>query len=336
VRNHSSPRISFREARERREAQRTALSRQEGQTYTGGTLLARYASFVKLPHTLFALPFAGLGVVFASYFHPVTWWLAVWIVVAFTAARFAAMGFNRIVDRHYDALNPRTAQRELPAGRLSLPQAVSAVIFASLLFIVAVMQLNPLVARLAPIALAWVFFYSFTKRFTAWSHHVLGFALAMAPVGAFLAVAGAWSTPWYGLLVLAGGVTLWVAGFDIIYAVQDTDFDREQGLHSMPARVGSTGALERARLYHVLAVASFFSIWGFQLFPVGPYYGAGVGLMALLLFYEHRVARGMRSGTVDLEHVDRAFFFANVAVSVTLFTLALVDRLLLGAVQPAV
>jgi 4-hydroxybenzoate polyprenyltransferase len=336
VRNHSSPRISFREGRERREAQRTGRSRREGQTYSSGSLLARYASFVKLPHTLFALPFAGLGVVFASYFHTVTWWLAVWIVVAFTAARFAAMGFNRIVDRRYDALNPRTAQRELPAGRLTLPQAVSAVIFASLLFIIAAMQLNPLVAMLAPIALAWVFFYSFTKRFTAWSHHVLGFALAMAPVGAYLAVAGEWATPWYGLLVLAGGVTLWVAGFDIIYAVQDTEFDREQGLHSMPARLGGAGALERARLFHVLAVALFFSIWGFQLFPVGPFYGAGVGVMALLLVYEHRVARSLRGGTVDMMRVDRAFFYANVAVSITLFTLALVDRLLLGVSQPGV
>jgi 4-hydroxybenzoate polyprenyltransferase len=302
--------------------------RREGQTFEGGSLLARYASLVKLPHTLFALPFAGLGVVFASYRQPLTWWLVIWIVVAFTAARFAAMAFNRIVDRDHDARNPRTAGRELPAGRLTLPQAISSLIFATLLFFIAVLQLNPLVARLAPLALAWIFFYSFTKRFTAWSHHVLGFALAMAPVGAYLAVAGEWSTPWWALLVLAAGVTFWVAGFDVIYAIQDIEFDRTQGLHSIPARVGAPAALERARLFHIIAVALFFSIWSFRLFPVGGYYAAGVLVMGALLIYEHRVARSMRAETADQGRIDRAFFYANVGVSLTLFGLAVVDRIM--------
>jgi 4-hydroxybenzoate polyprenyltransferase len=328
----SGRRISLRDARERHARQRQVAQHRlaEGQTYAGGSLLARLASFVKLPHTLFALPFAGLGAIFASYRYPLTWWLAVWIVVAFTAARFAAMGFNRVVDRKLDALNPRTAERELPAGRLSLPQAISSVIFASLLFVIATLQLNELVAALAPVALAWIFFYSFTKRFTAWSHHVLGAALAMAPVGAYLALAGEWSTPWWALLVLAAGVMFWVAGFDIIYAVQDIDFDRAHGLHSMPAKHGAVGGLERARLFHVIAVACFFAVWGLRLFPVGGYYLAGVLVMTALLAYEHRVARGLRAGTADVRRVDRAFFHANVGVAVTLFVLALVDRLALG------
>jgi 4-hydroxybenzoate polyprenyltransferase len=332
------PRISFRGSRDRAPERTVGLRGgrgREGQTYEGGSLLARYASFVKLPHTLFALPFAGLGAVFASYFHPVTLGTGIWIVVAFTAARFAAMGFNRIVDRRYDALNPRTAERELPAGRLSLPQAVSSVIFASLLFVIAALQLNPLVAMLAPVALGWVFFYSFTKRFTSWSHHVLGFALAIAPVGAYLAVAGAWSQPWWALLVLAGAVTFWVAGFDVIYSVQDADFDREQGLHSIPARVGPAAAIDRARWFHILAVALFFSIWWLQLFPVGRYYMFGVFAMTALLLYEHRVARGLRSGVAELRKVDRAFFYANVGVSLALFTAALADRLLAGAAGPS-
>jgi 4-hydroxybenzoate polyprenyltransferase len=323
VGHESSPRLSLR----RLDSAGSRARAVEGQTYSGGSLLARYASFVKLPHTLFALPFAGVGVIFASYRHELTWWLAIWIVVAFTAARFAAMGFNRIIDRGYDALNPRTAARELPAGRLTLPQAISSVIFAALLFVIAALQLNPLVAMLSPLALGWIFFYSFTKRFTAWSHHVLGFALAMAPVGAYLAIAGEWSSPWWALLVLAAGVTFWVAGFDVIYAVQDIDFDRTHGLYSIPARHGGAAALERARLFHVLAVGLFFAIWAFRLFPVGGWYVAGVLVMALLLVYEHRVARSVRGGDADLRRVDRAFFHANVGVSVTLFALTLLDRL---------
>lgn len=332
------PRVSFRGRADRAadgSGPRIGGRSREGQTYRGASLLSRYASFVKLPHTLFALPFAGLGAVFASYYYPVTLGTGIWIAVAFTAARFAAMGFNRIVDRRFDALNPRTAERELPAGRLTLPQAIASVVFASLLFVIAALQLNDLVALLAPAALGWVFFYSFTKRFTSWAHHVLGFALAIAPVGAYLAVAGVWSQPWWVLLVLAGAVTFWVAGFDVIYAVQDVEFDRAHGLHSVPAKVGPAIAIDRARWFHLVAVALFFSIWYLQLFPVGRYYMIGVFLMTALLLYEHRVARGLRAGTAELGKVDRAFFYANIGVSLTLFTAALVDRLVLGEVGPS-
>src|SRR5690606_5851764 len=219
-------------------------SRTEGQVFSGESLAARYASFVKLPHTLFALPFAGVGAVLASYEHAsrLSVATAVWIVIAFTAARFAAMGFNRIVDRRWDALNPRTAGRELPSGRLTLNQAWAAVVTASAIFIAAAWLLNPLCGMLSPIALAWIFFYSYGKRFTAGAHHILGLALGIAPVGAFLAVSGTWPEPWYGLPLLAAAVMFWVAGFDVIYAVQALAFDRSHGLHSIPAKLGARSA----------------------------------------------------------------------------------------------
>lgn len=303
----------------------TAITR-EGQTYAGESIASRYASFVKLPHTLFALPFAGVGALLASYTYTgkVSGLSVLWILLAFTSARFAAMGFNRIVDRAYDAKNPRTAQRELPAGKLTLNQAIGAVIVASMVFVVSAWRLNPLCGWLAPIALAWIFFYSYTKRFTSYSHWVLGLSLAIAPVGAYLAIAGEWSHPMGALLVLALAVMLWVSGFDIVYSIQDIDFDRAHKLHSMPARVGAKRALLIARLLHMAAVAAFIAIIAFQLFPVGLWYGVGVGFMGGLLVYEHRIVAG---GTLDLKRVDRAFFQLNVLVSTSFFTFTLLDRL---------
>lgn len=299
----------------------------EGQTFAGESLLARYASFVKLPHTLFALPFAGVGAILGSRATPsgVTPAAVVWIVVAFTAARFAAMGFNRIVDREDDAANPRTRLREIPSGRLSVAQAGVAVAVAAVLFIVAAWRLNPLCGWLSPLALAWVFFYSYTKRFTAMAHLVLGFGLAMAPVGAYLAVTGAWSEPWWALLVLAGAVTFWVAGFDIIYAVQDEAFDRSRGLHSIPARLGTRRALLVARLLHGVAVLAFGATW--LAFPVGWLYLGGVGLMAVLLHFGHASLRGQDSANLDPVKIDRAFFRVNVGVSTGFLVFALLDRI---------
>jgi 4-hydroxybenzoate polyprenyltransferase len=304
------------------------VERREGQTYAGGSLAARYASFVKLPHTLFALPFAGVGAVLASWSYRISAPTALWIVLAFTAARFAAMGFNRIVDRRWDALNPRTAQRELPSGQLTVRQAGVAVAVASALFILAAWRLNPLCGWLSPLALGWVFFYSYTKRFTQWAHHVLGLALGIAPAGAFLAVSGTWPEPWYALPVLAGAVMFWVAGFDVIYAVQDLEFDRRQGLHSIPARVGARRALGRARVFHVAAFVLFAAIYALDLFPVGGLYLAGVMVMAALLFYEHRVIGDGDVSRLDLPRIDRAFFLANVGVSGSMFLFTLLDRLL--------
>ncbi|HEX6308561.1 MAG TPA: UbiA-like polyprenyltransferase [Longimicrobiales bacterium] len=304
----------------------------EGQTFGGGSLAARYASFVKLPHTLFALPFAGVGAIFASWQYPsnLTVWTAVWILLAFTAARFAAMGFNRIVDRRFDAMNPRTARRELPAGRLSLAQASAAVAVSAVGFAGAAWMLNPLCGILAPVALGWIFFYSYTKRFTAWSHHVLGLALGIAPSGAFLAVSGAWPEPWYALPVLSAAVMFWVAGFDVIYALQDLDFDRTHHLHSIPAHLGTTRALRLARVFHGIAFLLFGSIAVFDLLPTGVFYAAGVLVMAGLLIYEHRIIDTRDPEAIDLPRIDRAFFHANVAVSTSFFGFVLLDRLLGG------
>lgn len=304
----------------------------EGQTFGGDSLLARYASFVKLPHTLFALPFAGVGAILASRTHPaaITIGALGWIVLAFTAARFAAMGFNRIVDRTYDALNPRTRQREIPSGRLSLRQATLSVVVASVIFVFSAWQLNPLCGWLSLPALGWVFFYSYTKRFTAWSHLALGAGLGIAPVGAYLAVTGVWSDPWWALVVLSAGVTLWVAGFDIIYAVQDEAFDREYGLHSIPARLGVKRSLGVARLLHFLAVVAFFIPHWLEAFPVGWLYLAGVVVMATLLHFAHASLRGRSAEELDFRRIDRAFFHTNVGVSTSFFVLTLLDRIFLG------
>lgn len=303
------------------------MSAREGQTFAGRSLLARYASFVKLPHTLFALPFAGVGAVLASYQHPdrITLAAILWIVVAFTAARFAAMGFNRIVDRAYDARNPRTRERELPAGKLTLKQATWAVGVAAIAFVMAAWALNPLCGYLSPIALGWVFFYSYTKRFTVWSHHVLGLSLAIAPVGAYLAVSGVWPSPWFAPLVLAAAVMFWVAGFDVIYSIADETFDRDTGLRSLAASFGARNALMLARAFHVVSLVLFLALGALRLFPLGSAYLLGVAVMAGLLIYEHLVARG---GKFDLTRINRAFFQTNVAVSITVFAFTLLDRML--------
>jgi 4-hydroxybenzoate polyprenyltransferase len=311
---------------------RTPVGR-EGQTFDGGSLAARYASLVKLPHTLFALPFAGMGAVLASYRYPqnVTWGAALWIVLAFTAARFAAMAFNRIVDRDLDALNPRTRARELPAGRLTVTQAAAGTVAAAAIFVFAAWRLNPLCGLLSPIALAWVFFYSYTKRFTPLSHHVLGLALGIAPVGAYLAVAGTWPEPWIAPVVLALAVMFWVAGFDTIYSLQDVDFDRTHGLRSLAQWLGPKGALAAARVFHVVSLALFFALWSLQLFPVAWLYLGGLGVAMFLLAYEHWVVRDAARHALDLRRIDRAFFHANVGVSTSLFLFTLADRLLSAA-----
>src|SRR5918999_4749032 len=229
-------------------------SRREGQTFHGASRLTAYVNFVKLPHTLFALPFALVGTVLASSREAVTLAQIVWVVVAFTAARFAAMGFNRIADRHIDRRNPRTAGRELPAGVLGVAEATAAGGVGAAVFVGAAWRLNALCLALSPVALAWVLAYSYTKRFTRWSHLVLGLGLAIAPVGGYLAIAGRWSEPWWMLCALAIAVATWVAGFDILYALQDVAFDRDNALHSVPAAFGEAAALGVSRALHLLSV----------------------------------------------------------------------------------
>jgi 4-hydroxybenzoate polyprenyltransferase len=293
----------------------------EGQTWAGTSRLVAYANFVKLPHTVFALPFALVGAVLASYRYPVTLAQVVWVVVAFTAARFAAMGFNRIADRHIDARNPRTAMREIPSGVLGVGEASAAVAVAVAVFLVAAWQLNPLCLALAPLAIAWVFFYSYTKRFTRWSHLVLGLSLAIAPAGGYLAIAGAWSQPWWLLIALAIAVATWVGGFDILYSLQDAEFDNVNSLYSVPAAFGVRTALAISRVMHVVTVLALLAV-GFGS-AGGWLFAAGVATAAVLLFYEHSLVKAD-----DLSRLDAAFFTMNGVISIAFFVFVLAERLL--------
>lgn len=292
----------------------------EGQTLAGASRFVTYANFVKLPHTVFALPFALVGMTLASYVAPVTALLAFWIVVAFTAARFAAMGFNRIADRHIDARNPRTAMRELPSGTLGVPEASAAVILAALIFLFAASQLNPLCLALAPAALVWIFLYSYTKRFTRWSHLVLGASLAIAPVGGYLAVAGQWSEPRWLLIALAIAVATWVGGFDMLYALQDEEFDRAHRLHSAPVAFGEAGTLRLARGLHGATIAALVATGVAA--DAGWLFAAGVALASAALAYEHSLVR-----VGDLSRLNAAFFTMNGVISIAFFAFVLAERL---------
>jgi 4-hydroxybenzoate polyprenyltransferase len=296
----------------------TTTSR-EGQTFAGGSLLTRYANFVRLPHTVFALPFALLGVVAASWHTPVTPRALALVVVAFTAARFVAMGFNRIADRALDARNPRTAGRELPAGRLTVGQAWLAVLAATAVFEWAAWSLNPLCFRLSPVALAVITLYSYAKRFTWWSHLWLGLGDAIAGPAGYLAVTGAWSVPAWPLWALAAAVTCWVGGFDVLYALQDESFDRAEGLHSAVVRFGARGGIGLARVLHVLTVAALVAFG--RGVGMGAAYFGGVAVAAGLIAWEHRLVR-----PDDLSRLDAAFFTMNGIVSIVVFLGALADR----------
>ncbi len=299
---------------------RAARSR-EGQTFTGESLFARYASFVKLPHTVFALPFALLGVVAASWRYGVTWRVVGLVVLAFTAARFVAMGFNRIADRDFDARNPRTQARELPSGRLSPAQAWGSVGLAALVFLWSARALNPLCFALSPLALLWVLAYSYTKRFTDWSHLWLGASLAIAPAGGYLAVAGAWSEPWWLLPVIALAVASWVAGFDVFYALQDEAFDRAFGLRSAVVRFGAAGSILLAKVLHGVAILALLAFGAGA--GLGWPYFAGVAVGTAIIAWEHQLVK-----PGDLTRLDAAFFTANGIVAIVVFLGALGDRIL--------
>jgi 4-hydroxybenzoate polyprenyltransferase len=297
------------------------VTAREGQTFHGRGLLLRHANLVRLPHTIFALPFALVGVVLASYIAPITIGDVVWVVVAFTSARFAAMGFNRIVDREIDARNPRTRSREIPSGTMSVREASVAVVIASLLFLAAAWQLNRLCLMLAPLALGWVLFYSYTKRFTRWSHIVLGIGLSIAPVGGYLAITGQWSSPWWMLIALAVAVATWVGGFDILYALQDVSFDRENGLYSVPSTFGEANALRIARVLHLTTVAAL-ALAGIGA-GAGILYFVGVLVAGLLLLYEHSLVR-----VDDFSRLDAAFFTMNGVISIVFLGFVFTERLL--------
>lgn len=243
--------------------------------------VSTYLSFVRVSHTVFALPFAFTGALLASRESAPSWRQFGWILVCMVAARSAAMGFNRIVDARFDAKNPRTANRELPRGAMSATEAWAFVAVAAAAFVASAFQISALCGWLSPLALAIVGWYSLAKRFTYYTQAFLGLAMAVAPVGGWLAAGGglAW-TPW--LLGLA--IALWVAGFDIIYACQDEAFDRAHGLKSIPVKFGIAGALRLSRLLHVATVVAMASLA--LVVPLGPIYLGGVAVVALLLAYE--------------------------------------------------
>jgi 4-hydroxybenzoate polyprenyltransferase len=273
---------------------------------------------VKFSHTVFALPFAIAGAALAAVSHPITLRQVLWIVVAMVAARNAAMGFNRLVDHRLDAANPRTSGRELPRGALSRGAVWTFTTLLAALFVFAAFRLNPLCGYLSPVALVVVFGYSFTKRVTWTSHLVLGLSLAMAPVGGWLAVAGSFAwTPW----ILACGVLLWVAGFDIIYACQDVGFDRKAGLHSIPARFGVRRALWLARALHAGSVVALAGVGAVA--ELRPVYWAGLAVIAGIFVWEHRLVR-----PEDLSRLGMAFFNVNGIVSVAYMATVLVATLL--------
>jgi 4-hydroxybenzoate polyprenyltransferase len=278
-------------------------------------IAGRYLGLVKFEHTLFAMPFALMSLLVATQGRPDPH-ILLWVVVAMVGARSAAMAFNRLADRHLDAHNPRTSARHIPAGEVTPRGATVFTLVAAAVLVFAASRLNTLCFALSPVALLVVLGYSYTKRITRWAHLVLGLGLAVAPVGAWLAATGSFATfP----LWLAAAVMVWVGGFDVIYACQDIDFDRHEGLHSVPVAFGVTGALRTARILHVLSVACL--AMAFLSTPVlGPASMAGVVVMAVLLIQEHRLVRGG-----DLSRIDKAFFVINSWIGAAVLGCVLID-----------
>jgi len=272
---------------------------------------------IKFQHTLFALPFAFTGMILAARGWP-AWRTLLWVMLAMVGARSAAMTFNRIIDRRFDAANPRTAGRALPAGRISLAFAVGFAVVSVALFVLAAAMLNPLCLALSPVALVVALGYSFTKRFTALSHFVLGLSLSMAPMGGWLAVTGTFGIP---PLLLSFAVLTWTSGFDILYSCQDRNFDRKAGLHSIPARWGVRASLQSSSLLHALTVLALAGLA--PMADLGWIYLAGLGLIAAFLFYEHTLV-----SPSDLARLNVAFFQVNAWVSVLIFTATLLDLLI--------
>ena len=272
---------------------------------------------IKWEHSVFALPFALCGAMLAARGWP-TWWQLLWIIVAMVSARSAAMAFNRYADAEIDAANPRTSSRAVPAGILSKQFVGLFVIAASAIFILSAAMLNRLTLLLSPVALGIVFLYSYTKRFTRWSHLVLGFALGVAPAAAWIAVRGSLDPR---ILLLTGVVMFWVGGFDVLYACQDCAFDADYGLYSIPRHHGIPNALLLARLMHVVML--FLLIGVIFAFGLGKIAIAGVVAVALLLAYEHSLVSAK-----DLSRLNAAFFTMNGVIAVVLFVFVAADVLL--------
>lgn len=275
-----------------------------------------FADLVKLEHTVFALPFALVGCLMAAGGRPCAAQVA-WIIVAMVGARTAGMALNRVIDLEYDALNPRTSNRTLPARRMKVGTAVAVIVVGLVLLITAAAHLSPLALRLSPLAAGLLVLYSYLKRITWLSHLGLGLVLACAPAGAWIAVRGTLDPP---ALLLAVAVLLWVAGFDILYGCLDVDFDRRHGLHSIPARFGISAALRVAQAFHVATLLLLVAAG--QVVGSGTLYQTGVGVIAALLLYEHQLVDAH-----DLSRMDQAFFQMNGWVSVTLLCFTWLDYL---------
>lgn len=279
-----------------------------------------FGSLIKFSHTVFALPFAFTSLVFASYQVPVEIIIKqklIWIILAMVGARSAAMGFNRVVDRSIDAQNPRTQTREIPAGKISVSAAWIFIVIASAALIFASYMLNELCFYLSPVALAAVFFYSFTKRFTWMAHLFLGLGLGLAPVGAWIAITGEFGT---ASILLGIAVMIWTAGFDIIYACQDFEFDKMSKLNSIPVKFGIETSLHIAKSFHAGMVIILCLI--FFLVPTGLIYILGILSVVMLLIYEHRLVNAK-----DLSNLNMAFFNMNGIIASVLFIFVLLDRI---------
>ena len=272
---------------------------------------------IKWEHSIFALPFALCGAMLAAGGLPTAHQVA-WIIVAMVAARSAAMAFNRLADASIDAANPRTSTRALPAGQLTPAFVATFVVISSAVFIAAAAELNRLALWLSPLALAVLLLYSYTKRFTRWSHLVLGFALRIAPSAAWIAVRGSLDPR---ILLLTAAVTFWVAGFDVLYACQDLDFDRSSGLHSIPRYLGISRALWVARAFHLIMLLLLAAL--LAAFGMGKLAIAGVAVVAVLLAYEHSLV-----SAGDLRKLNAAFFTMNGVISVVFFVFVAGDLLL--------
>jgi 4-hydroxybenzoate polyprenyltransferase len=272
---------------------------------------------IKWEHSVFALPFALCGAMLAARGIPAPHQL-LWIIVAMIAARSAAMAFNRLADASLDAANPRTQARALPAGALTSNFVRSFVVLSSAIFVVAAWELNRLALMLSPVALAVILFYSYTKRWTRWSHLVLGFALGIAPAAAWIAVRGSLDSR---ILLLTAAVTFWVGGFDVLYACQDYVFDQQAGLHSIPRHCGIAQSLWIARILHLLMLA-LLALLIFA-FGLGPLAMIGVGAVLVLLAYEHSLV-----SKADLTRLNAAFFTMNGVIAVVFFIFLALDLIL--------
>ncbi len=278
--------------------------------------LIEFFKMIKLEHSLFALPFAFTGMLIGAKGIP-SLMVILWIIIAMVGARSAAMGLNRLIDAEIDAKNPRTSNRSIPKGLISKKNTLIYIIISLVIYFISAFMLNPLAFKLSIIPVAVFVLYSYTKRFTNFCHIVLGIALGLAPMGAWVAVSGQLPT---AAFVLGCGVLTWVAGFDILYAIQDIEFDRNEGLHSIPALMGVSGALITARLLHIVAFILLFLLGFFA--DLGFIYLAGVLLSGAFMAYEHSLV-----SKNDLSKLNLAFFNINAYISIIIFIFTLLDVL---------